>query len=433
VSHIGDKYKNVTPALHAAFTAPHRVQVEEEFNTDKWGVWVSSFAPVFRKDGELEAVLGMDMSAAKVVAYERHYLLIISFYSLLACAVIVIFALLLSRRISRPLLNLADDMGRIQHFQLDGETPVTSIVYEVRNMEHALGNMKKGLRSFRKYVPADLVSELIVFKKEADLGVEKRDLSIFFSDISDFTTLCERMSAEELIQHLDVYFEGMAGAIMEHRGTIDKFIGDAIMAFWGVPGLLDNHAVSACLAALQCQRRLDLIFEKWARGGLPPMKTRIGINTGEALVGNVGYKDRFSYTVLGDPVNIASRLEGLNKFYGTRIIIGESTYSMAESRIEARLLDRVVVKGKTEGVRVYELISEKGDVDPDLRNDLRLFNEAMELSSNRKWSEAVRIFEELTARRPADRPARIQRDRCVGHLASPPPEDWTGVVVLTEK
>jgi class 3 adenylate cyclase len=433
LSHLGDVYDDVTPELLATFTAPHRVRVDEDFYTDKWGTWISSYAPFFRANGELEGVLGMDMAADDVIAYENRFLTTVVGIIAGVSVLIAFLGWLFARRISQPLVTLADDMNRIERFDLT-ETPESkSRIREVVEMEKALDNMKKGLRSFRRYVPSELVADLIGMKQEAVLGAQRRELTIFFSDIANFTALCEKLTPDQLISCLDEYFNVMTGSILSERGTVDKFIGDAVMAFWGAPRLLEDHAVLACRAALQCQRNLDALFETWIERGLPPVTTRIGINTGEVLVGNVGFKERLSYTVLGDDVNLASRLESLNKYYGTRIIISEKTYKAVYARFEARLLDRVVVKGKTEGVRVYELVGEKGGLDKDLRATTKAYNDAMDLYLNRKWAEALAIFDGLALRRPDDRPIAIQRARCAEYVATPPPEDWTGVVVLREK
>jgi adenylate cyclase len=300
-------------------------------------------------------------------------------------------------------------------------------------MRTAVANMKNGLRSFKKYVPAELVSELIRLQKEAVLGAEKKQISIFFSDIANFTTISELLGPERMAETLGVYFKGMTGLIHQNRGTVDKFIGDAIMAFWGAPTPVDNHAVLACHTALQCQRHIASIADGFRQKGLPTLNTRIGLNTGEAVVGNMGFEERLSYTAIGDNVNLASRIEGLNKYYETGIIISGSTFAAAQNEIEARMLDVVAVKGRSGGIPIYELISEKDNISGEEKTFIALFNTGMSLYLDRKWSEAARVFKETMSARPQDKPSRIMAERCEAYCVNPPPADWNGVIVMREK
>ncbi|MEI6072037.1 MAG: adenylate/guanylate cyclase domain-containing protein [Verrucomicrobiae bacterium] len=359
VSHIGDVVDATSPAMLAAFEPPYRVQIDSRFYTDKWGTWLSSYAPIFSSGGELEGVLGIDMSATQITDYEQTYLATTVLLALGASLAVAALGIAFSRRISRPLLRLAAEMSRIQSFDLDHRPRIDSRVKEIAAMAEALVNMKNGLRSFRKYVPADLVAELMRLNKEAVLGAEKRTMTVMFSDIADFTALSEQMAPEILAGHLGVYFEGMTKIILRNCGTVDKYIGDAIMSFWGAPNPAPDHAAAACRTALQCRRFLESLEMESARKGEPVFRTRIGINSGEMIVGNMGYDERMNYTVIGDNVNLASRLEGLNKIYGTQILISEQTHSLVEGKFETRRIDDVTVKGRSQSVAVYELISEK--------------------------------------------------------------------------
>ena len=206
---------------------------------------------------------------------------------------------------------LASDMSRIQNLDLEGDVDIHSRISEVASMKTAVDNMKSGLRSFQKYVPSELVAELIKLRKEAVLGVEKRELSVFFSDIAGFTTISESLPPERLARNMGAYFEGMTSALLRNKATVDKYIGDAIMAFWGArdrrkqprrAGVQSRPSVS--------EFRPTPLSADLVKAGMPPLTTRIGINSGEAIVGNMGYKDRLSYTAIGDNVNLASRLEG---------------------------------------------------------------------------------------------------------------------------
>lgn len=411
-SHIGDVYEDPTPFMVAAFTPPYRVQIEDRFYRDKWGVWLSSYAPIIRPDGSLEAVLAIDISAAKVLEYERRYLFILSGVGLGICILVALISLLVSRRVCRPLLLLEQDMARMQRFDLGENIHIPSRIVEIVSMERAVNNMKNGLRSFKKYVPAELVGELITLRKEAVLEADKRQLTVFFCDIQNFTGLSENLPPEELARRMGVYFGGMTEIILRHQGTVDKYIGDSIMAFWGAPRPCDAQAARACLAALECRNFVVELAAEWQSKGIASFATRFGINTGEAIVGNFGYEERLNYTAMGDSVNVASRLEGLNKEYGTTILISESTFLQAKHVIEARILDRIVMKGKSIGITVYELLGEKGSLSVTDKQSLDRYNQGMELFFSGELTAAGDIFAELSRTQPHDRAAAAMLVRC---------------------
>jgi adenylate cyclase len=328
------------------------------------------------------------------------------------CVLVALGSLIVSRRICRPLLLLEQDMARMQRFDLGADVRVPSRITEIISMERAINNMKNGLRSFKKYVPAELVGELITLRKEAVLGAERRQLTVFFCDIENFTGVTEHMPPEELAQRMGIFFAGLTQIILRQRGTVDKYIGDSIMAFWGAPHPCEDQAARACLAALECRRFVDKISAEWQAIGGPGFSTRFGINTGEAVVGNFGYEERLNYTAMGDSVNVASRLEGLNKEYGTRILISESTFLQAKHLIEARILDRVVVKGKSVGITVYELLGEKGSLGEAEKAALTRFNQGMEAFFNGQRTSACEIFAALAQQQPHDRAVASMLARC---------------------
>lgn len=432
-SRIGDEYGEASRLMREAFQPPYGLRVEKQFVKDRWGVFLSGYAPIFKKNGEFEALLGMDITAQKVFDYERYYLLMILFICLAVCALAVSLGVILARRISKPLLLLEADMSRIQTFDLGGSPVIRSRIVEVIRMKNALENMKSGLRSFKKYVPAELVAELIKLRKEAVLSAQKRELSVFFSDIKGFTSIAEGLSPEVLAQNMGVYFEAMTSTLLGNQATVDKYIGDAIMAFWGAPVPVEKHAALACRAAIQCQRRVDKISADFAAAGFPALVTRIGINTGEAIVGNMGYKDRLSYTALGDTVNLASRLEGLNKHYGTRILISETTYDRVRDEFVARPVDMVAVKGKNTAVGIYELLIEKDQAGQDQLAFVSLCEEGMKSYLRREWTKAEECFRAVLQTRPDDQPAQMLVARCVTYGKTPPPADWNGVTIMQEK
>ncbi|MCX6892699.1 MAG: adenylate/guanylate cyclase domain-containing protein [Verrucomicrobiota bacterium] len=433
VSHLGDVYEEATPLMRQGFLRPYGIRVEEHFHKDQWGTFLSGYAPIFRKNGELEGLLCMDITAEKVIAYERHYLRLAFLTSLGVCALAVALGVTFSRRLSRPLMALEADMSRIQVFDLDGRPEIRSRIAEVVRMKTALENMKSGLRSFRKYVPADLVAELISLRKEATLGVQKRELTIFFSDIANFTSIAERMPPEQLADNLGLYFEAMTTTLLQNRGTVDKFIGDAIMAFWGAPHPVDGHAALACRAALQCRQRAGALSAELVRAKVPPFITRIGIHTGEALVGNIGYKDRLSYTAMGDTVNLASRMESLNRHYGTGILISEATYNLVRNDFLARPVDFVAVIGRSSGVKIYELLAARSEAAKDEVAFVSLCEEGMEHYLGRNWAAARDCFQAALAARPDDRPTQILTERCAAYEKNPPPAGWQGVTAMSTK
>ncbi len=228
-----------------------------------------------------------------------------------------------------------------------------SRVLELENLSSAIADMAGGLAAFRKYIPADLVKMLVREGVEPRPGGAIRNLTVLFADIAGFTGLSERLG-DQIIPLLSSYLDTMSREVSAHGGTIDKFIGDAVMAFWGAPATNADHAVDACRAALACQKALRASGLNDDHGR--PLRVRIGINSGDMLVGNIGSEFRLNYTVIGDAVNIASRLEGANKEYGTDIIIGEETRRLAGDRIHVRELDRLMVYGRVGGLAIYELL-----------------------------------------------------------------------------
>jgi adenylate cyclase len=306
-------------------------------------------------------------------------------------------------------------------------------VEEVNRLATSIEDMKAGLRSFKKFVPSDLVRMLLTSGEEARLGGEHREITIYFSDIAGFTTLAEVLPAEELVAHLSEYLSAMTEEVMAKGGTVDKFIGDAVMAFWGAPQRSENHAVAGCLAALACQARLRELRQKWSAEGRPEIRARIGLNTGEAVVGNIGSVSRLEYTAIGDPVNLASRLEGLNKVYGTEIMISGSTYKAVAEHVTARLLDRVSVKGKREGSLVYELVGLIHETTDEQRRRVQRHTEAVEHYLARRFDDACRLFDQALAETPDDQAARVLQERCQHYRASPPPADWDGVFRVQTK
>jgi len=336
----------------------------------------------------------------------------------------ILLGIYVARQVARPLEQLSNEMAAIRDLRLDARPIPHSIVLEVDRVAVATEEMKTGLRSFQKYVPADLVRLLLSSKREAQLGGERRRVTTYFSDIADFTAISERLSPEAVVEQLREYFGALNARILSRGGTLDKFIGDAVMAFWGAPVDNPRQALDACLAALEIAEVLAALGPEWERQGKPRLTTRIGINTGEALVGNVGSEARFNYTVIGDAINLASRLEGLNKIYGTTILLGEDTYAAVADAVVARPIDWVAVKGRTSGAAIYELLGRAGDV--ELVALAAAYRLALDHYRAQHWAQAITAFEADLVLRPSDGPSHLMLRRCRTYGADPP-KDWDGI------
>jgi adenylate cyclase len=348
-------------------------------------------------------------------------------------AVAIFISFYVSTQVARPLERIALETEAIGRIALQAQPVAHSIVREVDRLAVAIEQTKTSLRSFRKYVPSELIRLFHTTGLEASLGGERRRMTVSFCDLADFTTMSEQVSPEELVRHLGDYFGPLSIDIQLTGGTVDKYIGDAIMAYWGAPTPSTDHAASACEAALRNQTSLEELRYRWRLEGKPELYARVGIQTGEVIVGNIGSEARLNYTVMGDPVNTASRLEGLGKQYGTKILLGESTYREAGSAIIARVVDRVSVKGKHEGMLVYELLGMRRDARPGLMELVEMSDLAFRLYADREWEAALAAYEEILRFRPSDGPARVLAERCHDLLDGPPVEEWDGVHRMATK
>jgi adenylate cyclase len=432
-SHPGDLVKDVSPILRRVFEDPKGERVELNFFKDRWGNWLSGYAPIFATDGTIASILGVDISAKTIVTNERQVTLHLALLTLAIALIAVVVGLYFSSRISKPLSVLATDMRKVRNLHLDEPANVESNLREVVDMREALITMKSGLRSFSKYVPTDLVRALIREGNEARLGGRHETLTVFFSDIANFASLAEARSPGELAQDLAQYFSIVTRTILENRGTVDKYIGDAVMAFWGAPEPLPNHAQHAVLAALKVKSYLNELNLQLAKKGKPPMETRIGLATGEVLVGNIGYEDRFDYTVLGDTVNIASRLEGLNKRYGTKILASAAVVESLGDSVLVRLVDKVVVKGRRNVVTVYEPICLASDASSDTIRRIDQWNEMVLRYWGREFEMTTPFFEAWFKNAPEDLFSAEFAKRSAEFEKKPPPEGWMGTVYTREK
>ena len=341
--------------------------------------------------------------------------------------------LVLYRQITVPIKRLVEQSARIKNLDLHNEDHNHAHLLEIQELIDATRSMRIGLQSFQKYVPAELVRQLIQTNEVAVIGGRRKNLTIFFSDVANFARISESLTPRELTAQLSDYLNEAAGLIIEEGGTVNQYLGDSIFAFWGAPLDHPDHAAAACRTALRIQARMAQLGRKWEQEGRMPFPTRIGLNTGEIIVGNIGSETRLYYTAVGDAVNLASRLEQLNKHYGTWILISEFVYEQCQSDFVVRTIDRVVVKGRSKPVNIYELVAEKGDISSDALAAVNLFNEAIALYKNRDFVEAARVLAGLKAANPEDKPTAIYFDRCQACIETPPPADWNDMTIMKEK
>ncbi|HTX17411.1 MAG TPA: CHASE2 domain-containing protein [Bacteroidota bacterium] len=292
--------------------------------------------------------------------------------------------------------------------------------------------MIKGM--FSQYLNPHVVNELIAHPEKLKLGGERKELTVLFSDIAGFTTFSEKLPPEELVLVLNEYLSAMTDIVFKHDGTLDKYEGDAVMAFWGAPIELDNNALHACNAALEMQERLVDIRAKWRAEGKPNVHVRIGLNTGEMVVGNMGGTGKFDYTVIGDSVNLGSRLEGANKEYGTYIMASERTQQLVKDYFLFRELDLLVVKGKTKPIKVFELLGKKENgVTEQKIAAVEAYHRGLELYRHRQFTEAIEEFTKAISIDPFDSPSKLYIARSKSLFTSPPPPEWDGVFILKTK
>jgi adenylate cyclase len=291
--------------------------------------------------------------------------------------------------------------------------------------------------AFGQYLSPEVIRRLLVNPQLVE--PKKTDITVMFSDIRGFTTISEKLDAQELALFLNQYLSDMTGLVFEHHGTLDKYIGDAVMAFWGAPFEEPGHAAGGCNTGLQMMDRVREMQKKWEAEGKPHLDIGIGLNTGVASVGNMGSVLRYGYTALGDTVNLSSRLEGLNKDYGTHILVNETTYAATkDDGFVFRELDLIRVKGKLQPVTIYELIGRAGQnsvygTPEDVRARISLFQHARELYRKREWAEAQKTFQIILDKWPDEGPSRTYWKRCQDYLFDEPSSGWDGVFTITHK
>lgn len=394
----------------------------------------SPFPPNFSKDWMICIVVPVNDFIGDFLEINRHVLYISAIIFVIAIFLIT----WLSNEISRPIIQLAKKTDKFKDLTFDTVTGLSSNIKEIKMLSDAVVGMSKALQAFGRFVPKQVVHQLIKKNYEVKVGGQRREITLLFCDVNDFSQYAESIDSEMILSQLSEYFDEMSKVILDLKGTIDKYIGDSIMAFWGAPSSDSEHSVHACLAALLCQQHQSLLNHKWKSTQLPELKTRMGIHDGEVIIGNIGTSERVNYTAIGSPVNIASRIEKANKFYGTNIILSESVYEKVRSDFLCRPLDTVIVKGSQLGIKIYELMAPIKNhpplvLTPEQKRLSESFTDAFEIYHKKKWKHALELFEQIHEEFPKDLPTKIYIERCHEYIQNPPDKHWDGIIRFTTK
>jgi adenylate cyclase len=420
---------HVTPAIARALASPllRRVSTEAPLASEGFDVGGRRFLLTLRALGDTQGWI------AAILVPEDHYtrdlralLDRVVAIDAIGAACALLGGLLVLARVRGGFQRLLATTSRMRDFDFAADARPASL-RDVDEVVQGLERAKTAMRALGKYVPVDLVRELYAANREPALGGELARLTLMFTDIRGFTDLSERLPPAELAQALGLYLQAMTTAIRETGGTIDKFIGDAVMAMWNAPSPVPRHAERACAAALSCADATARLYASEAWRGLPPLTTRFGLHTDDVLVGHFGSLDRFSYTALGDGVNLAARLESLCKQYGVVRSASEAVEEQARGSFAFRKLDRVAVKGKSRAVLVFELLGPAG---MERGPAIAAYEAALEHYFAGRFAEALAG---LTPHADADPPSKVLADRCRAFLVEPPPAGWDGTWVARSK
>jgi adenylate cyclase len=399
-----------------------RVDKDVEIEGKAWKLMADSMPPILGQHYAVGAAVPVaDISAASRTLTER---------SLVAGILVVLVAIAagfgISRLLSRSIARIAVKTERIRNLDFSDRQPVTSRIREILQLSNAVERMRDGLEIFGRYVSKDLVRQIMRSPENAGVGGVRRELTVMFTDIEGFSRLSEGMPPELLTSRLSRYFEELAAPIVVNHGTIDKFIGDSIMAFWNAPEPDPDHVFHACRAALDAAAAGRRLAEKWHDRDRPGFRTRFGLHTGPAVVGNVGARDRINYTLVGAVANQASRLEGLNKMYGTEILASGEVAQLTAERLVWRHIDRVVPAGTTEALDIYEPLEGSESSVRDLKEFLARWNAARKEYDDGRFAQAIAGFRESARLRPGDGPCQTMIERCERLAQSGLPDGWDG-------
>ncbi len=418
-------YDDPSPVMiEASKTGKRSIDVAQ----DEYGYFRSCLVPVTSANGSV-ALFGADMEITEVNQRLMRDLLTnvgIGFLVLIG-TLFVIRAV--SNSMSRDVSKVVTETEAVSRLSfMPDEKRLNSSTLEVDQLFGALFDMKNGLRAFTKYVPTSVIKRVLATGK-AEIGGERRELSLLMTDVTDFTTISEQLDAEKVMLVMSEYFGNVVAPILEMQGTLDKYVGDAIFAYWNAPAVQDDHAILCCRAALRSREASDRLAAHWKEQGLFPWYTRFGLHAGETVFGNVGAPDRMDFTVIGSSVNLASRIEGLNKFYGTEILASQRLRDLAREHFVFRSIDRVMPKGAIYDFEIFELLGETESFagNTSALDYLTLWENAYGLYKSRKWPEALAAFERLVILQADDRVAQLYVKRCDELIKHPPLPSWDGI------
>ena len=390
---------------------------EHPSSNEEYAVSFSSFASDANKRWQILILAPLDDFSGPLKENNRRLLI----FGTLAIILQILFIYFLSRLIAKPLEKLEQKVNDVRELRpATDNVLIESPIREIASLSRAVDTLDHAVRSFAAFVPVGLVKHLIESNQQLQLGGQSRFLTMMFCDVEAFSKLAESSPSNELLVRISAYLEAVTLAVNEEHGTIDKFIGDAAMAFWGAPAPLNDHAWHACAAAIRISQRMAVLNAQWVSEGLVPLQVRIGIHCDAVVVGNIGSKHRMSYTVMGDAVNLTSRLEGINKDYGTQICVSHAVFREVGERLNLRPINEVSVKGRRATLQIYELLgavdiynSNSGlEASIDTLEQCKLTKHAYQAFHDRQWKEAALRYEAILKRFPEDTLALSMLQRC---------------------
>ena len=378
--------------------------------TPTWEGLLTAYAPVFDSDGNVYCVAGVDISDEFIFIQrsDAHNMKLLQMISIPLAVILAVINMMLYRKKTK---QIEEAHIKLQYFN---------------------NNLR---RAFSTYLSEDVVEEIVSDPTRLQLGGIKRHMTVLFTDVKNFSRIAEALAPEQLVDLLNYYLSSLSDVILNQKGTIDKYQGDAIVSFFGAPLELPDHALRACVSAVIMKRMEAEINNYVEENNLSPtpLLTRIGINSGDMVVGNMGTQKKMNYTIIANAVNLAARLEGLNKQYGTWVMASEATIMETKGLLLTRRLDRVRVVGINEPVRVHEVLEIKADASDTLREQVNRFHNALDLFEARSWKDAEAAFNHVLGITPNDKVSLLYIDRCRQYQKAPPLNDWDGVFNFSEK
>jgi adenylate cyclase len=398
------------------------------FRGEKWWAGVSPY-PLGKARHLWIAILVPNDDLLEGITQQRIYLLIATIVALVAA---LLYSFLLARSYSRPLEALAAQSRRIRDLDFRVDEKIEAKLQEFNQLKESQEQSLAALQSFSRYVPLEVVKKLVAAGEVAKIGGHTEVLTVLFTDIVGFTSISESMNPEALTRHMAEYFQAMIDILQEYGATVDKIVGDAIVAFWGAPTPIPDQAEMAVRAVLNCRDKLRVLNEQWPAEGKPGFPTRFGLARGSVVVGNIGSSSRLSYTVLGDTVNLASRLEGLNKVYGTSIMVDDSVFQECAHLFAWRHLDRLVVVGRANSTEIYEVLGEAGQVPDRILAAARRYESAWKHYQSGDFNQALADLAGFEAEFGEDTAVLRLRQICEEFRLNPP-EQWDGIAKMHQK